>query len=243
MDSAGVLLAQLRGLCWFSCKLLAQQEVMDLVINFQLCWLSWESVGSAGSYWLSWKLVTELGHCRASSDGYHPLKNSNKDLFLEFSVLCRRKMVSELHCISYWPCWWSTRAIWRQRAFSWSANTFTTSPAECFNHVTLSPRSREQPFSGELLFPYIHSWSQANHELSRRRLDFISCPPVVTVSRWQLPVEERELSGHGTAEWSCLWILTDTLIQYNTNQIYNARKVTPKCESEARIVSHQMNSN
>jgi len=24
------------------------------------------------------------------------------------------------------------------------------------------------------------------------------------------------------------------IIQYNTNQIYNARKVTPKCESEAR---------
>jgi len=23
-------------------------------------------------------------------------------------------------------------------------------------------------------------------------------------------------------------------LQYNTNQIYNARKVTPKCESEAR---------
>ena len=35
----------------------------------------------------------------------------------------------------------------------------------------------------------------------------------------------------------CLWL------QYNTNQIYNARKVTPKCESEARIVSHQVNSN
>src|SRR6218665_170547 len=32
-------------------------------------------------------------------------------------------------------------------------------------------------------------------------------------------------------------------IQYNTNQIYNARKVTPKCESETRIVSHQVNSN
>ena len=33
------------------------------------------------------------------------------------------------------------------------------------------------------------------------------------------------------------------IVQYNTNQIYNARKVTPKCESEARIVSHQVNSN
>ena len=28
--------------------------------------------------------------------------------------------------------------------------------------------------------------------------------------------------------------------QYNTNQIYKALKVTPKSESEARIVSHQM---
>jgi len=26
-------------------------------------------------------------------------------------------------------------------------------------------------------------------------------------------------------------------IQYNTNQIYNARKVTPKCESEARMMN------
>ena len=26
----------------------------------------------------------------------------------------------------------------------------------------------------------------------------------------------------------------------NTNQISNARKVTPKCESEVRIVSHQV---
>src|SRR6218665_386824 len=31
--------------------------------------------------------------------------------------------------------------------------------------------------------------------------------------------------------------------KYNTNQIYNACKVTPKCESEARIVSHQMKIN
>jgi len=32
-------------------------------------------------------------------------------------------------------------------------------------------------------------------------------------------------------------------IQNNANQIYNARKVTQKCESEAQIVSHQVNSN
>jgi len=29
-------------------------------------------------------------------------------------------------------------------------------------------------------------------------------------------------------------------VHTNTNQIYNAHKVTPKCESEARIVSHQV---
>ena len=29
-------------------------------------------------------------------------------------------------------------------------------------------------------------------------------------------------------------------MQYNTIQIYNARKVTPKCKSEVRIVSHQV---
>jgi len=28
--------------------------------------------------------------------------------------------------------------------------------------------------------------------------------------------------------------------EYNTNQIYNARKVTPKCKSEAQIVCHQV---
>jgi len=29
-------------------------------------------------------------------------------------------------------------------------------------------------------------------------------------------------------------------VRYNKNQIYNARKITPKCESEAWIVSHQV---
>ena len=34
--------------------------------------------------------------------------------------------------------------------------------------------------------------------------------------------------------------VTGKPMQYNTNQIYNVHKVTLKCESEMRIVSHQV---
>ena len=55
----------------------------------------------------------------------------------------------------------------------------------------------------------------------------------------------RELSALGEfcvfivkVYWKA-WYNTNT----NTNQIYNARKVILKCESEAQTVSHQVNFN
>src|SRR6218665_1019865 len=60
---------------------------------------------------------------------------------------------------------------------------------------------------------------------------FFKCCTVLLTSSSSISMSASSLGGG---------IVT---IQYNKNQVYNAHKVTPKCESEARIFSHQVNSN